>query len=96
MAHHYIARFSNGTVLTRTSANRAYTHAYLTITRSNWGGEWHDYAHKGFSGSEQLARKASSIEATPGKREITFTEVVALEEVATRTLLKQATAKAAA
>jgi len=71
MTTYYAANFSDGTTLTRSTAGRKYTHAYRVhghYVAADWmvkegraqPGELISWGTSGFSGSEQLARKAST------------------------------------
>lgn len=74
MTTYYKATFSNGTVKTRSTASRKYSHAWF-VQYPGWKGGTSDDV--GFSGSEQLARK----QLASFKRELTFSDVAPAVEI---------------
>lgn len=81
MTTYYKATFSDGTVKTRSTAGRTYTHAYLvrnTLPEGHWS-KLPEWEHTGFSGSERLAQnQVSSLRS--GHRNISFAEIAPVVE----------------
>jgi hypothetical protein len=80
---YFRATFSNGTVLTRSSQNRTYTHAYLMTGKfKSWqDGKMKDTKQSGFSGSADLAHKAMRGEISGyDTLTVAFSEVVPVVE----------------
>lgn len=80
MTTYYKATFSDGTVKTRSTAGRTYTHAWFVQWTSTHGNQDTTYDDVGFSGSEQLARKALST----WKRELVFSDVAPVVEITSK------------
>lgn len=56
--HNYVARFGEFGVLTRTSQDRVYTHAWAVLLVWTQDGERKHAVASGFAGSAELAHKA--------------------------------------
>jgi lysylphosphatidylglycerol synthetase-like protein (DUF2156 family) len=80
MTTYYKATFSNGVIARRSTAGRTYTHAWLVgYPRYQAPNEtWHE---SGFSGSEQLARKAL---AGWTRGDLTFTGIAPVVEITSK------------
>lgn len=89
MPKHYSAAFADGSVETRSSASRTYSHAWKAVASYPGfdGGAPRVFTGRGFSGSLELAQSALSSYVTSATRNgatVSFQGVAAVEEHARR------------
>ena len=80
MTTYYKATFENGTTVSRSTAGRTYTHAWL-VAFPKWKSPGETRHENGFSGSEPLARKALGSWTRP---DLTFKGVAPAVEITSK------------